>query len=134
LHRWDRGGEEAARGLTMRRYRVAMVDNSCTAFLSQYVGNGFVEDPDIVTNCPSAGSASGDLNTLSVTFENPQTTLDLLVSVRTEWFDFFAYPRTGGEYAISADLRVDPLVGAAFTAPSPNFLTLVPEPEESLLA
>jgi hypothetical protein len=121
-------------GGTVVRYEVSLrFNDSCSAFLAQYIGNGFKEDPDIVLSCPAfVGSATGDLNTLSVTFDDPSSTLDVMAQVRAEWFNFGLYPPKSGDYAINADLFVEPLENAAFIAASPNFLTQVPEPEESL--
>jgi len=114
---------------TVVDYEVTLrLTNACTAFFSQTAGNGSLGDPSSTANCPG-GSASADLNTLSVTLESPVTTIDLLAQIRAEWL--FAYD-LGGQYQIDGDLRVDALGGASFSAPSPNFLTQVPEPQASL--
>lgn len=68
-----------------------------------------------------------------MTFDDPSSTLDVMAQVRAEWFNFGLYPPKSGDYAINADLFVEPLENAAFIAASPSFLTQVPEPEESLL-
>ena len=91
--------------------------NACSAFVSQYVGNGFTEDPDLITSCPFDGSATADLNTLTVTFDAPTTTIDLLAQVRAEYFNFGLYDLTSGEYEIAANLLIGPLEGADYTAP-----------------
>jgi hypothetical protein len=120
-------------GAVVRWEATLRLTNDCSALVSQFVGNGFTDDPDFVASCGTNGTADAELDALTVVYDNPPvTTLDLYAQVRAEYDDFFGFGLTHGEYEIQADLFVEPLDGADYTAGSPGFLSNVPESGRAL--